>query len=196
MDILYYSNYCTYSQNIIRYLAKNDLRNKISFICIDKRTRDPNNNQLYIILENGTRVILPPNVHSVPALLLVRENYKVVLGDDIIQHYAPYTEEQKTVATKQNGEPMAFSLSGASAAVTSEQFTLYNLTPEELSSKGVGGRRQLHNYVPASQDVIMIQTPPDNYRPDKVSNNITLESLQNQRNEELPKTASPIVSNL
>jgi hypothetical protein len=196
MDILYYSNYCTYSQNIIRYLAKNDLRNKISFICIDKRTRDPNNNQLYIILENGTRVILPPNVHSVPALLLVRENYKVVLGDDIIQHYAPYTEEQKTVATKQNGEPMAFSLSGASAAVTSEQFTLYNLTPEELSSKGVGGRRQLHNYVPASQDVIMIQTPPDNYRPDKVSNNITLESLQNQRNEELPKSGPPVVLNL
>jgi hypothetical protein len=189
MDILYYSNYCTHSQNIIRYLAKNDLRNKISFICIDKRTRDPKNNQLYVILENGTRVILPPNVHSVPALLLVRENYKVVLGDDIIKHYEPYTEELKTVATKQNGEPMAFSLSGASAPVVSEQYTLYSLTPEELSSKGNGGRRQLHNYVSASQDVIMIQTPPDNYRPDKLANNVTVESLQTQRNEELPKSA-------
>ena len=189
MDILYYSNYCTHSQNIIRYLAKNDLRNKISFICIDKRTRDPKNNQLYVLLENGTRVILPPNVHSVPALLLVRENYKVVLGDDIIKHYEPYTEELKTVATKQNGEPMAFSLSGASAPVVSEQYTLYSLTPEELSSKGNGGRRQLHNYVSASQDVIMIQTPPDNYRPDKLANNVTVESLQTQRNEELPKSA-------
>jgi glutaredoxin-related protein len=189
MDNLYYSNYCTHSQNIIRYLAKNDLRNKISFICIDKRTRDPKNNQLYVLLENGTRVILPPNVHSVPALLLVRENYKVVLGDDIIKHYEPYTEELKTVATKQNGEPMAFSLSGASAPVVSEQYTLYSLTPEELSSKGNGGRRQLHNYVSASQDVIMIQTPPDNYRPDKLANNVTVESLQTQRNEELPKSA-------
>jgi hypothetical protein len=187
MDILYYSNYCTHSQNIIRYLAKNDLRNKISFICIDKRTRDPKNNQLYIILENGTRVILPPNIHSVPALLLVRENYRVVLGDDIMLYYEPYTEEQKTVATKQNGEPMAFSLNGASASVTSEQFTLYNLTPEELSSKGVGGRRQMYNYVSASQDVLMIQTPPDNYRPDKVSNSITVETIQTQRNDELPK---------
>ena len=187
MDILYYSNYCTHSQNIIRYLAKNDLRNKISFICIDKRTRDPKNNQLYIILENGTRVILPPNIHSVPALLLVRENYRVVLGDDIMLYYEPYTEEQKTVATKQNGEPMAFSLNGASASVTSEQFTLYNLTPEELSSKGVGGRRQMYNYVSASQDVLLIQTPPDNYRPDKVSNSITVETIQTQRNDELPK---------
>ena len=187
MDILYYSNYCTHSQNIIRYLAKNDLRNKISFICIDKRTRDPTNNQLYIILENGTRVILPPNIHSVPALLLVRENYRVVLGDDIMLYYEPYTEEQKTVATKQNGEPMAFSLNGASASVTSEQFTLYNLTPEELSSKGVGGRRQMYNYVSASQDVLLIQTPPDNYRPDKVSNSITVETIQTQRNDELPK---------
>jgi glutaredoxin-related protein len=196
MDILYYSNYCTHSQNIIRYLAKNDLRNKISFICIDKRTRDPKNNQLYIILENGTRVILPPNVHSVPALLLVKDNYKVILGDDIIKYYEPYTEEQKTVATKQNGEPMAFSLSGASAPVTSEQFTLYSLTPEELSSKGVGGRRQMYNYVSANQDVIMIQTPPDTYRPDKVSNSITVETIQSQRNEELPKSGPPMVSSL
>jgi len=193
MDILYYSGYCTHSQNIIRYLAKNDLRNKLSFICIDKRARDPNNNQLYVILENGTRVILPPNVHSVPALLLVRENYRVLFGDDIIKHFEPYMEEQKTVATKQNGEPMAFSLQGASAAVTSEQYTLYSLTPEELSSKGNGGRRELHNYVSASQDVIMIQTPPDNYRPDKLSNNVTVESLQTQRNEEVPINAPVII---
>jgi hypothetical protein len=121
----------------------------------------------------------------------VKDNYKVILGDDIIKYYEPYTEEQKTVATKQNGEPMAFSLSGASAPVTSEQFTLYNLTPEELSSKGVGGRRQMYNYVSANQDVIMIQTPPDNYRPDKVSNNITVETIQSQRNEELPKGGIP-----
>jgi hypothetical protein len=182
-----------HSQNIIRNLAKNDLRNKISFICIDKRARDPKNNQIYITLENGTKVIMPPNVHSVPALLLVKENYRVVFGDDIIQYYEPYIEEAKSVATKQNGEPMAFSLVGASSNVTSEQFTLYNMTPDELSSKGRGGRRQLYNYVSATDDVITIPTPPDNYRPDKLSNNITVETLQSQRNEEVPVNAPPII---
>jgi len=193
MDILYYSNYCAHSQNIIRYLAKNDLRNKISFVCIDKRSRDPKNNQLYVHLENGTRVIMPPNVHSVPALLLVRENYKVLLGDDIIKYYEPYVAEQNGVATQQNGEPMAFSIHNVGATVSSEQYTLYSLTPDELSSKGSGGRRQMHNYVSTSQDILTIQTPPDTYRPDKLSNSVTVEALQTQRNEELPKSGPPVI---
>jgi hypothetical protein len=193
MDILYYSNYCTHSQNIIRYLAKNDLRNKISFVCIDKRSRDPKNNQLYVQLENGTRVIMPPNIHSVPALLLVRENYKVLLGDDIINHFEPYIAEQTVVATQRNGEPMAFSINNVGATVTSEQYTLYSLTPEELSSKGTGGRRQMHNYVSTNQDILTIQTPPDTYRPDKLANSVTVESLQSQRNEELPKSGPPMI---
>ena len=197
MDILYYSNYCTHSQSIIRNLAKNDLRNKISFICIDKRTRDPKNNQLYVILENGNRVILPPNVHSVPALLLVRDNYRVLFGDDIMQHFEPYIEEKKTVATKQNGEPMAFSLNEiATNNVMSEQYTLYSMTPDELSSKGNGGRRPLHNYISANEDVITIQTPPDTYRPDKLSGDVTLESLQTQRNQDVPQNAPPILGTL
>jgi len=194
MDILYYSNYCTPSQNIIRYLAKNDLRNKLSFICIDKRTRDAKNNQQYVILENGTKVILPPNVHSVPALLLIKDNYRVIFGDDIINYFEPFLNEQNGVATKHNGEPMAFSLQSVGAVVMSEQFTLYSMTPDELSSKGVGGRRQLHNYVSAQEDIITIQTPPDTYRPDKVSGAITVESLQTQRNEDVPRGGgAPII---
>ena len=74
MDTLYYSNYCKHSQRVLQYLVKANLTSKISFICIDKRQRDANNNQLYIILENGQRVVMPPNVHSVPALLLVNHN--------------------------------------------------------------------------------------------------------------------------
>jgi hypothetical protein len=195
MDILYYSNYCTHSQNIIRNLAKNDLRNKISFICIDKRALDQKNNQMYIILENGTRVILPPNVHSVPALLLVRDNYRVIYGDDIMKFFEPYLEEKKELATKQNGEPMAFSLTNSTGSnIVSEHYTLYSMTPDELSSKGNGGRRQLHNYVSANQDVITIQTPPDTYHPDKVSNDITLESIEIQRNQELPVMQNTLTS--
>jgi len=188
MDILYYSNYCKHSQNIIQVVSKNDLRNKISFICIDKRGIDPKNNQMYIHLENGSKVVMPPNVHSVPALLLVKQNYRVVYGQEILTYFEPYLENQKSVATKHNGEPMAFSLNSAHGTnIISEQFTFYNLTPDELSSKGTGGRRQMHNYVPADKDVLIIQTPPDTYRPDKLSNNVTIDTIQSQRNEDINK---------
>jgi hypothetical protein len=36
-------------------------------------------------------------------------------------------------------------------------------------------------------DLNFIQTPPDTYRPDKLSNNVTIDTLQQQRNEEISK---------
>jgi len=188
MDILYYSNYCKHSQLLIQYLSKSDLRNKLSFICIDKRSRDQKNNQLYIILENGSKVIMPPNVHSVPALLLVKQNYHVIYGDEIKKYFEPRLEEQTNVAQRNNGEPMAFSIGNSNGTnIVSEQFTFYSMTPEELSSKGKGGGRQMHNYVSAASETLFIQTPPDTYRPDKLSNSVTIDTIQSQRSEEMNK---------
>ena len=87
MDTLYYSNYCKHSQRILQFLVKGNLANKMNFLCIDKREQDLNTNQTYIILEDGKRVTMPPNIKSVPSLLLVQQGYRVILGDDIIQHY-------------------------------------------------------------------------------------------------------------
>jgi len=192
MDILYYSNFCKHSQNIIRNLAKTAVRDKACFICIDKRTQDKKNNQTYILLENGSKVIMPPNIHSVPALLLVKQNYRVIYGDEIMKYFQPHIMNQNDIATNRNGEPMAFSLIGSSGGtnIMSEQFTLYNMSPEELSAKGKGGSRQMYNYVSFSDDQKFIQTPPDTYRPDKLSNNITIDTLQQQRNEEISKISS------
>jgi hypothetical protein len=59
------------------------------------------------------------------------------------------------------------------------------MSPEELSSKGKGGMRQMNNYVSANLDTLVINTPPDTYRPDKLSNNVTIDNLQKMRNEEM-----------
>jgi len=84
---------------------------------------------------------------------------------------------------------MGVSLSSVvTGAVVSEQYTSYNATPQELSTKGLGGNRQLFNYVPANSDPPSIPTPPDTYRPDKVSQNVTIDVLQQQRNNEIPNT--------
>jgi hypothetical protein len=189
MDILYYSNFCKHSQIILRNLAKTTIRDKACFICIDKRTHDPKNNQVYVILENGSKVIMPPNIHSVPALLLVKQNYRVIYGDEIMKYFQPHIMKQNDIATNRNGEPTSFYLGASSGGtnIMSEQYTLYNMSPEELSAKGKGGMRQLYNYVSVNDDANFIQTPPDTYRPDKLSNNVTIDTLQQQRNEEISK---------
>jgi hypothetical protein len=191
MDILYYSNFCKHSQKLVQTLVKANMSDKISFICIDKRTKDPKTNQIYLILENGTKVIMPPNIHSVPALLLVNQKYRVVLGDEIMQHYHPQLKSKNERATNYNGEPMGFFLGSSSGGsnIMSEQYTLYNMTPEELSAKGKGGNRQMYNYVSAGDDIQFINTPADTYRPDKVSNSITIDTLQQQRMDEITQIA-------
>jgi len=189
MDIFYYSNYCKHSQKVLQFLVKGNLTKQISCICIDKRMRDPNTNQIKIVLENGQSVLMPPNIYSVPALLLVNKNYQLVLGDDIVHHYEPKIKEQLSSANFGNGEPMAYAINNMNGSggsnIVSEQFTFYNMTPEELSAKGRGGQRQMYNYTSVSQSNQFIQTPPDTYRPDKLGSGVTIDKLQQQRNAEV-----------
>ena len=149
MDILYYSNYCKHSQKIVQTLVKNNFKDKISFICIDKRRKDPNNNQNYIILENGSKVVMPPHIHSVPCLLLVQNNYQLLYGDDIISHFHPKMKEFNNQATNYNGEPLGYQLSSSSGGtnIISERFTSVDMSPEELSAKGKGSARNLYNHL-------------------------------------------------
>ena len=191
MDVLYYSNFCKHSQKIIQYISKGNLADKLHCICIDKRTRDPNTGQLTILLESGKRMAVPPNVHSVPALLLVNQNYSAIFGDEIIRYFEPKVKVSNDIATNRNGEPMAMayplgnSHSTQGYNIVSEQYTYYDMSPEELSAKGNGGMRQMYNYVSAAQDTLSIQTPPDTYRPDRIDNSVTIDKLEEKRNTEI-----------
>lgn len=129
-DILYYSNHCKHSQKIIQYLVKNKLSDNISFICIDRRSRDPVSGHVQITLENGKKVLLPPNIHSVPSMLITKQNYRVVLGDDIIGLFQPKVSENNDLATGPLGEPSGFMFSPSSGGVNivSEQYTYYNMS--------------------------------------------------------------------
>ena len=172
-------------------MVKENLVNSLSFICIDKRSRDPQNNQVYITLENGKKIIMPPHINSVPALLLAKQSYRVVLGEDILRHFSGAKGAQPNL--KQGGyEPVGSALlsSNQGMSIVSEPYTLYSLTPEELSAKGTGGRRSMYNYVLASQDVITIQTPAETYEPDKLSNDVTVDTLQQQRMSEIQKSTA------
>ena len=189
MDTLYYSNFCKHSQRVIQFLVKGNLVDKMNFLCVDKRERDPSSNQIYIVLENGKKVIMPPNVHNVPCLLIPRQGYRVILGEDIIQYFQidANKETKNRMALQEKVEPIGTSLyrSNGGVSILSEQYTNYNLTPEELSAKGNSGRRPMYNYVSANEEIISINTPPDTYQPDKISNDVTVDTLQQKRFDEI-----------
>ena len=187
MDILYYSNYCQNSKKVIQYISKYGLIEKINCICIDKRTTNPNTGQIQIELENGKKVLMPPNVQYVPSLLIVSQKYSAIFGGEIIKYFEPYVKKKVEEATLVNGEPVGITLGQPSGSnILSEQFTFYNMSPDELSAKGKGGMRQMYNYVSAEHSLYSIPTPVDNYRPDKVGEGVSIESLEKQRNQEVP----------
>lgn len=186
MDILYYSNYCKHSQKIIQYLVKNNLSNEINFICLDKRKIDDKTKQLLVVLENGKLATVPPNITCVPSLLLINQKYRVISGDEIIDHYKSNVSKKQGNTERGYEEPMSYCFVPCTNGtnIVSEQYTPYDMTPEELSSKGIGGKRQMHNYVLANHSAVPnIETPPDNYTPDKI--NVSLDDLQKKRADEI-----------
>ena len=192
MDIFYYSNYCKHSQKVLQTLVKGDIVSKISCVCIDKRKKDPATNQTYIFMENGSKVIMPPTLHSVPALLLVNDRYRIIFGDEITKHFHPQLINKQGVLSQGQGEPMAFQLNKSSGGtnIVSEAFTFYDAPHEELSAKGKGPSRQMYNYVTTDNDLFSIETPDDNYKPDKVSEHVTIDNLQQQRIDELQNVST------
>lgn len=147
-------------------------------------------------MDRGTKLLLPPGIQSVPALLLVNDKYRVVVGEDIYAYLNPQVKSQNNAATGNNGEPSGFLISNMSTgAVVSEQYTYFNMSPEELSSKGRGGMRQMHNYVPATLDHFQIPTPEETYRSDKIGN-VSMESLQQKRNEDILSARPPIAESI
>jgi len=144
--ILYYSKYCEVSKKYLQMLSKTNTQNDIHFICIDKRVKEANN-KTFIILENGQKIILPENVTRVPALLLLNQGYKVLYGEQILEHLKPRQEVEVRKATQNNMEPMAFSFGGGFGDIVSDQYSFLDQAPEDLEAKGNGGMRQMHNYV-------------------------------------------------
>lgn len=187
--ILYYSNQCENSRKILQTISKGSVHKDIHFMCIDKRVRV--GNAWYIVLENGERVILPPQVDRVPALLLMADGHKIMFGEQIKQYLQPRIVVANNAATQNNGEPFAFSIfkDGLGGhGVTSDSFSFLDQNSDELSAKGNGGLRQMYNYATVDfRD--SINTPAEDYVPDKIGS-VSMDQLQQKRNSDIGPGAS------
>ena len=139
-SILYYSNYCEHSKKLIQTISKANISKDIHFICIDKRTKDTNN-KVYIILENGQKIIMPENVNRVPALLLLNQGFNVLYGEAITQHLKPKQEALIKKATQNNLEPMAFSFGGGGGSsgssyggIVSDNYSFLDMDADSLTA--------------------------------------------------------------
>ena len=187
-SILYYSKFCEHSNKLLQTLSKTNQKD-IHFICIDKRVKDTNN-KTFIVLDNGQKIVMPENVNRVPALLLLNQNYQVLYGEAILNHLKPKQEVEVRKATQNNMEPMAFSFgSGGFGDIISDAYSFLDQGSEELEAKGNGGMRQMHNYVDLNySDKISTPNDEQEYKgANKISGELTIEQLQQQRDSELQK---------
>lgn len=167
-ELLYFSNYCENSKKLLAILSKSSLAKNIDFICVDQRTKNPDNT-FSIVLSNGYKVDLPSTITKVPALLLPNHGYQVLFGDQIYQHLQPKEKQAMMQATQNQGEPVSFSLGAGNYGISSDNYCFLDIPSEDLMAKGSGGMRQMHNYVTVDNAGLSIETPPDDYTPDKVS---------------------------
>lgn len=189
--VLYYSNYCQHSKQLIQKLSKSKLKQDVHYINIDNRVTE--NNSIYIVLQNGTKILLPPNVQRVPCLLLLNRGHNVIVGEEIEEYLIQ--KEARTVQQMQGasgagggsgplGEPCAFGMSDF-GNIHSDNYSFLDQGENEMSAKGNGGMRQIYNYATIDTKDL-IETPPDNYVPDKVKEG-SLQQLQAQRAADIPK---------
>lgn len=189
-SILYYSNFCEHSKSLLQNIGKSpEITKDVHFICIDKRVQKQG--KTYIILENGQEIVMPDNISRVPALLLLNDNYRIIYGTEITQFFKPRQEVVRQVATNNNMEPQAFAIGGGGYGALSDSYSFFDMGPEELSAKGNGGTRQMHNFVSLDYaDTIQTPTDDNDYKAPKIDQEVTVESLMQQREQELQNTFS------
>jgi hypothetical protein len=160
-----------HSQKLLEFISKNNIIDKINCLCVDKRFTDTHNNQVFIKLDNGQQVIMPPSVNSVPALLLKQKKYTVITGYGIIINhfkedpkYANELLAQSSILTN-NGEPISYDFGGTNNTYGNKNF--------DINSN------------------FSINAQNENYKPDKIGSDVTIENLLQQRNLDIPIINSP-----
>lgn len=194
-SILYYSRNCENCKKLLYALSRVSIGNGVHFICIDKRETAPTG-ETYIIMDNGERIIMPPAVKYVPALLILNQNKRVIFGKDIEAFLIPSAPkqqhpqmmmppqsmrqpQQQHMQPAFQDEPSCFSIGSSS---TSDSFSFLDERPDQMMAQGNAGLRtmDMHSYSTLAQFDQPINTPEENYSSNKATTS-DYEMLKQQR---------------
>jgi hypothetical protein len=142
-DIIFYSNFCKYSQDLLKYIVKQDLKKMFVFVCVEKN-----------------RQRIPPQVDKVPALFLTNER-RVLFEDDIIEciqssviNIAPSEQpcssfsdtfsilEDDTMMPNQSVDSKRFSIFGQEQRIHTPEEDTGNKNDNELSLERYNSMRE------------------------------------------------------
>jgi hypothetical protein len=178
--VLYYSKYCASCKSILYKVSRNEIKEEIHFLCIDKRKRI--GDKVYIILNDGKELLMPEEIKKVPALLLINRGSRIIYGKDIENFLNPILNKQEINKI----EPLAFS-NFEMGSSHSDNYSFLDQDSKELSTKGVGGLRQMHAFATYNGND-SIETPPETFTTSKIeSNNVSklLDKMQEERNKSI-----------
>ncbi len=177
-NILYYSTNCSHCRKLLSVLSKNKYENTM-FFSVDNR--EIVNEKTYLILSDGSRVLLPIHITKVPSLLIVDDKTnknELILGNKILNFF-----EEKEPLEKE--DPMSFALNGERNEIVSDSFSFLDTNSDEMMACGDGGLKQMHNYT-ALDEIHKITTPPEEYTPNTIGNDSkSYEKLLEERELEL-----------
>ena len=83
-DIIFYSNFCTFSKDVINRISKTPLNDNMVYICVDDRN-----------------INLPPFVQAVPTIYLTGE--KKIIVDDNINTWIQSKTQTATISNEEIG---------------------------------------------------------------------------------------------
>lgn len=182
-EILYYSTFCERCADLLNLLAHKKPPD-VMYFSVD--TREVVNNVTYLILSNGSRVVLPVTITKVPALLCMDEATNkniVIFGKDLYTHFNVKNPEDKSIDNN-NVEVQSYRLTNGATFVTSDTFSFLNTDNSDLMAQGDGGLQQLHHYS-ALDAYHNINTPNEDYTPNTIGNDKSLEDFKKERDHDL-----------
>tara|TARA_Y100000992_G_C21124477_1_gene423513 strand:- start:117 stop:734 length:618 start_codon:yes stop_codon:yes gene_type:complete len=184
-NMLFFSNFCIHSKELLGNLKKKNHLDSVQLISVDNRYIKDN---ITMIQLNETQTMsLPPMITCVPTLCML-PNYEILQGSKIMDYFAPLSENIGEARKEIHSEPNAFSLeseTNGSFGVSSDNFSFWDTSTDELSAQGNAGIMQMYTYASVNNQGSgnEIQTPAEEASENKLTMN--LEQLQQKRINEI-----------
>lgn len=181
--VLFYSNFCRHSKELLIQIAKSGVKEEINFICLDKRKTENGSN--YAILENGKKVLIPNSINVVPSMILLNYGNKIITGPEIINFLSETIVKSISKATQGQMEPACYSINEMGGL--SDPYSYLDISADDMLAKGSGGMKIAHDYSFITNNV-SIETPPESSKPsDYKLSTIDIDSIKKNRDREIPK---------